>query len=403
MQTNELISQKTEELESRYLDKGLQESAITYDPLTDKVYLGDGRDGLERENVLINMKNFRDAKKFVSEGKIDSADKLKPYSNLYLQILANKNRIVNEKLRNPYKSINSIGRKILGASGPTATTDYDAVRHTGEIVGVVTGEQHTPDEYTAINIAERLDKDAVKFEYLRRTSAKIVAQRNLSDEDVADPIRNAYTTGTKEIFAYGLSFVNKKRDNIDMKLDIKADFISQVDGAFLQAKNEDVLTILNGITGNNQGDWTALTAGIFDVDASVDIQTGEKAVKPYGIADVIIMADDTRRGYVKNLQGASFAGRLQNEANRGTANQRKTGQLEGNESLTYFIDDGLTAGTYVMANKANYMKYFQGMVIQTTYKNLKQAGQTEQMFWYDYAGFEETETNAQYKGTSVLA
>ena len=43
------------------------------------------------------------------------------------------------------------------------------------------------------------------------------------------------------------------------------------------------------------------------------------------------------------------------------------------------------------------------MVIQTTYKDLKTAGQTEQMFWYDFAGFEETETNAQYKGTSVLA
>jgi hypothetical protein len=403
MQTNAQLSKLTEELESKYASKGLQESAITYDPVTDKVYLGDGRNGLESEGVLINMKNFRDAKKFVSEGKHDSANRLKPYSNLYLQMLANKNRIVKSKLANPFKSINAIGDRILGASGPTATTDYDAVRHTGEIVGVVTGEEHTPDEYNAINIAERLDKDAVKFEYLRRTSSKIVAQRNLGDEDIADPIKNAYTTGTKELFAYGLSFLNKKRDNIDMKLDIKADFVKQVDGAFLQAKNEDVLTILNAITGNNQGNWKALTGGVFDVDASVDIQTAEKAVKPYGNTGVkVIMADDTRRGYVKNLQGASFTGRLQNEANRGTANQRKSGQLEGNESVQYFIDDGLTAGTYVLANP-NYMKYFQGMVIQTTYKELRSAGQTEQMFWYDYAGFEETEVNAQYKGTSVLA
>lgn len=402
MQTNNIISKQTEALESRYQAKGLQESAVTYDPLTDRVYLGDGREGLERENVLINMKAFRDAKRFVAEGKHDSADKLKPYSNLYLQMLANKNRLVKTKLANPYKSINSIGDRILGASGPTATTDYDAVRHTGEIVGVVTGESHTPEDYLAINIAERVDKDAVKFEYLQRTSSKIVAQRNLGDEDVADPIRHAYTTGTKEIFAYGLSFVNKKRDNIDMKLDIKADFVSQVDGAFLQAKNEDVLTILNGITGNNQGDWDAFTAGIADVDASAQVQVAEDAIKPYGKGLVAIMNSDAWRGYMKNLQGANFTGRLQNEANVST-NNRKTGQLAGNPDVTYFIDDGLTAGTYVMASKPNYMKYFQGMVIQTTYKDLKTAGQTEQMFWYDFAGFEETETNAQYKGTSVLA
>lgn len=392
----------TENLETQMKANGHFLGAVSYDPVSDSVYDGDARDFIGKENKLVNMDALRKARVLAESGDIDKANKLKIFSNKYLQMMANKLKIdkILEETRKPYYMV---GNSIVGAAGATATTDYETIRRTGDLLDGVLGQEHTNEDYQAINIAEKVDKNAVRFEYIKRSSARMIAQKGLSDYDEALPLRHTYTTGTKDIFAYGMQFVSSMRDNIDTKTDVVADFTKQVPDAMLAAKNEDVITLLNAITGTNQGDWDAFSSGIATVDASGQVQTAEDAVKAYGRPLVSVFNSDSFKGYMKNQQGVNFIREQDQIAAKSTSTApSKTGQLVGNAGVTYFIDDALTAATYVLASKTGYMKYFQAMTIQSSYKNPKTSGQTEQRFWYDFAGFEEANTSAVYKGTSVL-
>lgn len=398
-----LQTKYTEDLEERMIAKGLQTGAISYDPTTEKVYLGDGRDFLEKENFMVDMGALRKAKKFADEGEIDKLNKLKIYSDKYLQMKSVVKKLLakNEKT---YEPLHITAKGMVGAAGPTAYTDYEAIRRTGDLIDGIFGQEHTNEDYQAINIADKVTKDSVRFEYIKRTSARIIAQRNIGDDEEAIPLRHVYTTGTKDIFAYGTQFISSMRDNIDTKADVVADFTKQVPDSILAAKNEDVLTLLNAITGTNQGDWDSFTSGIATVDASAQVQVAEDAVKAYGRPLKAVFNSDAYKGYLKNLQGATFTGQGQNISARSTSTApAKTGNLVGNDGVQYFIDDGLTAGTYCLAASPGYMKYFQAMVVMTTFQNVKTPGKAEQRFWYDFAGFEEVNDSAVYKGTSVLA
>jgi len=406
---NQLAKLRTiqaESLEDKFDSKGLFYMGVSYDPLKGKIFLGDPRrEDLDNSNWLIDVEKLKQVKVFAAAGKVDAAKAVtKVWSNKYLQMLANKERI--EQIREKEsKSIQTIGERIVGAAGPNAVTDYNAIRMTGDLLAGVIGQEHTNEDYQAINIADVVNKNSVKFEYVKRTTSRIIAQRNIADDQEAMPLKHTYTTGTKEIFAYGVSFISSMRDSIDTKADVVADFKKQVPDAILAAKNEDVLTLLNAITGNNQGDWDSFSSGIPAVNAAGQVQTAEDAVKAYGRPLVCVMDSTAWRGYLQNLQGAYEPVVGTGNLSRGSTSlaSSKTGTLPGNPGVTYYIDDGLTAATYVLASKPSYMKYFQAMVINTSYKNPRQAGQPEQLFWYDFAGFDEVNTSAQYKGTSVLS
>lgn len=394
---------RTEDLEARMASKGMFLGAVSYDPIQDKIFHGDARDGyLDKNEFMIDVGAYRKGQVLGASGKIDAMNKLKIFSSKYLQMKANVNRLFKEKEKT-YAPLEVVGKGIVGAAGPTATTDYELIRRDGDLLAGIIGQEHTNEDYQAINIAEKVEKSSVRFEYISRTTSRIIAQRNIGDDEEALPLRHAYTTGTKDIFAYGLQFISSMRDNIDTKADVIADFNRQVPDSLLAAKNEDVVTLLNAITGNNQGDWDAFSSGIATGDAAGDIQTAEDAVKAYGRPLVAVMDSTAWRGYMKNLQGANFTKWEDNVEKRSTSQaSAKTGQLIANPGVTYFIDDAITAATYILAAKPAYMKYFQAMVVMTSFQNVKTPGKAEQRFWYDFAGFEETSDSAQYKGTSVL-
>ena len=392
-----------ETLEDKMMSKGMLVGAVSYDPTQDKIFLGDGRDYLDHDNMMIDLDKYRKARVLGASGEFDKVNKMKGiFSAKYLQMKANVKRIMEAKEKS-YEPLHMIGDKIVGAAGPTATTDYEAIRRTGDLLAGVIGQEHTNEDYQAINLPEKVDKNSVRFEYLTRTSSRIIAQRNIGDDEEALPLRHVYTTGTKDIFAYGMQFISSMRDNIDTKIDILADFTKQVPDGVLAAKNEDVVTLINALSGTNQGDWDAFTSGIADVDAAAQVQVGEDAVKAYGRPLKSIMNSDSWRAYQKNQQGANFPGASENIANRSTSTAAaKTGELLGNPGVQYFIDDALTSGSYIIAGP-NYMKYFQAMVVMTSFQNVKTPGKAEQRFWYDFAGFEETQTSAAFRGLTVTA
>ena len=114
----------------------------------------------------------------------------------------------------------------------------------------------------------------------------------------------------------------------------------------------------------------------------------------------MLINSDAYRGYLNNI-GSAFDGKLGNSS-LADASQR-SGMLMKNPSVKYFINDNLTAGSYVLAKVKNFMKYLQGMTIQSSFKETRTAGASEQKFWFDFNGFEVTEDSAAYRGTTVLA
>lgn len=395
---------RLEQAEQRELSKGKSFGYVSYDPTVDKIYNSDARmeGGVDKSTFMIDVAAYKQAKALLAKGEVDKANKLRIFSNLYLQMRENITKVAKIK-EDTYAPTHVIANSLVGAAGPTATTDYETIRRDGDLLAGILGQEHTNEDYQAINIASKESKNSVRFEYISRTSNRIVAQRNIGDNEEALPLRHTYTTGHKDIFAYGLQFISSLRDNIDTKADIVADFTRQVPDSILAAKNEDVLTLLNAITGNNQGDWDSFSSGIAAVSAAAQVQVAEDAVKAYGRPLVCVMDSTSWRGYMQNMQGAYFAKQADNIANQSTSTaSAKTGQLLGNPGVTYFIDDGLTAATYVLAAQPSYMKYFQAMVVMSSVTNEKTPGKAEQRFWYDFAGFEETNSSAQYKGTSTL-
>jgi hypothetical protein len=371
-----------------------------------KIYLGDGNDykmpdgsiSMPREQELIDVHAAMKAQVFGASGKIDEANKLKVFTDLY-----HTYDEVYQKVREAQKDAWIPWHHIVGAAGPEAVTAYQTIRRSKDLLDVVLGQRYVNEDYLAINIAELVERPkSVKIEYLKRTSALITVQQRLADTQTPDPQRDAFAKEEREIFADGIQHEVSMRDTIDTLTDINAEFLKQLPGAFLASKNAKVVALLNAITGNNQGDWDAATGNFFDVNAADQVQTAENAVKKYGAERIAIMPHDTWALYMKNQQGivhSSEPNRVKSTVEPGA----KSGRLIGNPGVTYYIDDALTSQSYVLAAKESYMKFLQGMILQTSVVDKTTPGQTERRFWFDFNEAEESLSAAQYKGTTVGA
>lgn len=381
--------------------------SVTY--LNGKIYLADGFDyknpdgtiTIPNELELVNVENFMKAKRYGASGDkslIDKVEDIKIFTDLYHTYDAYYQKVLEAQ-----KDSWIPWHHIVGAAGTEAVTAYQAIRRSKDLLSTVIGERYVNEDYQAINIAELVERaKAFKIEYLKRTSAVVTVQQGLMDDQTPDPARDVFSLTSQEIFADGIQHEVSMRDTADTLADINAEFMKQLPGAFLAAKNGKCTTLLNAITGNNQGDWTAVTGSFYDVHAEDDVQVAEDAVKKYGQTRIAIFATDAIKGYLRNYQGI-----VNNNAPSGVKSttdvNAKSGRLPGNPNTQFYVDDDLTAGTYVLAAKESYMKLLQGMILQTSVVDKTTPGQTERRFWFDYNKAVESLTSAQYKGTSVLA
>ena len=386
-------SARAEAQEYKLSLSGRSMSALTYDPKSGKIYLGDGRDYLEKDDWLVDVENYKKSKVLGAAGELDKANALKVFSQPYIGMVETFARIekVLDSTHTPYQ-------KVFGASGIEATTQYENVRRTGDLLTTVTGKEYLLEEFQAINLAEEVRKDALKFKYFRRISDQALVQRELGDDDIPHNVRAYFTDGEKEIFADAVSIHTSMRDTKNNEFDVIQQIVQDFPGAFLKAKNDKVLEIINAKPGTNQGDWNATSGNFYDVKAAEQIQEAEKAVRPYGGPLVVGMNSDTWRLYVDNFGGSKDP----KPSNISTADaSMKKGTLQGNPSTTYHIDDGITSESYIMVALRAYMKLFRGQVIQSSVKDERTAGQNEQRFYFDFNGVEETEPDAFLRGTTV--
>lgn len=389
---------QAEVLEARLAQNGsMQKSALTV--FGNKIYLGDGREhGLSKKDIMIHLDPWNQAQIYGASGETDKIDGLKMFGDKYYEMYADFKKIDDIIQQYPYITANDI--VVSGAAGEAAITNYDTIRQSGKLAADISGLQRILEDLTAVNIAKKETTDRFKHEYIRKTSAVLTADKELADDQLPGDIRPAFAVGEYEIFADGTSYKTSLRDK-ELKIDVSAEIAKEIPGMFAQTQEDKVIALVNAITGNNQGDWDARTSGIFDVRAASQIDTAVAAVKGYGGPIVCLMPSDTWRLYEDNV-GEGYLG--QKPGNKTTQTpDSKHGFLRANPNVEYWLNDSVTTQTYIIAALNSYMKHIQGMIIKTSFKDVRTAGQTETTFEFNYNGVFEDETSAQYKGTSVGA
>lgn len=372
-----------------------QKTALTV--FDDKVYLGDGREiGISKNNVLVDIPSWNKAKIYGASGETDKIDSLKIFGDRYYEMYGDYQKISQILEQYPYMTANQIA--LSGAAGEEAITNYETIRRTAKLSNDVSGLQRILEDLNAFNIAKKESTQAFKHEYVRKTSAVLTADSEMSDDQIPGDIRPVFAVGEKEIFADGTSYKTSLRDK-ELKIDVAAEIAKEIPGMFAQTQEDKVIALLNAISGTNQGDWDARTSGIFDVRAAEQVDTAIDAVKSYGGPIVSIMAGDTWRLYEDNV-GEGFQG---DRAGNVGITENRSGRLRANPRVQYWLNDSLTSQSYVIAAQGSYMKYIQGMIIKTSWKDVRTAGQTETTFEFNYNGFFENETSAAFRGLTVGA
>jgi len=375
---------QAEKFEEQLRNSGRAHTPITY--MENKVYLADGRfSDLDKTNLLVKDVAAIAAALVNPQG----VDEASIYTTGYLGM---------------YESYAGIHSKIEGtaispiaaASGPESLIHYETIRKTTDVIGNIIGQARILEELNAINIAEKVST-TLKGEYIKRNSSLLKVEQEIGDRAIPGPVRNAYVIGKKEIFADATMWESEFRDK-DVKIDLFADFQAGLPGMFMQSKHDKVIAKLNALGGTNLGNWKAKTGSSWDVNASDDVKTAENAIKNYAGEFIMLAHSDTLNGYFANIESTDA----------GSSSSKKddtslSGKLSRNKRVTYYESDDMTAESFVLAKKGSYMKWLQGMVINTTFEDIRMPGAPKQKFWFDFNGMEESQTSAAYRGLTTLS
>lgn len=390
---NQQVSIQTEQFEEKLRNASKDYSALTY--MDDKIYFADGRfEDLNKSNELVNVA----ALKAAMDKPAGEVDPTSIYTNKYLTQYKDYEKIFS-RVQNTGITPRQAAGKVTGAAGPESLTHYENIKKTSELIGNVIGQKRILEELNAVNIAEKVSTTSLKAEYVRKTSSLLAVEQEIGDRQIPSPLRQAFAIGKKEIFADATSWATELRDK-DSKVDLMAEFQAELPGMFLKSKHDKVITLVNALSGNNQGNWTATTGNFYDVDAAADVQTAEDAIKNFSGEKICLLNSDTYRAYLNNI-GSAFDGKAGNKSLSEVS--EKSGTLAKNPGVKYYVTDDITSASYVMAKKGSYMKWLQGMVINTFFEDVRMPGAPKQKFWFDFNGFDESEVLASYRATTVTS
>lgn len=388
---------KAEKLEDKLAGRdSYKKSAFTV--FRDKIYLGDGRENrLLPKDVMVHLPAWHKAQIYGASGDVSKMDNLKIFGDKYFEMYGDYKKI--QKILEDYPYITAQDIVVRGAAGEEAITNHETIRKLGKLSTDISGQQRILEDLNAFNIAKTETTDRFKHEYLRKTSAVLSANVEIADDVLPGDVRSVFAVGEHELFADATSYRTSLRDK-ELKIDVAAEIAKEIPGMFAQTQEDKVIALVNALSGTNQGDWSATTGNFYDVRAAEQIDEAIAAVKPFGGELVVLMNSDTWRLYMDNL-GSAFDGKAGNVTTEAAA--ALTGTLVGNPQVRYYINDSLTPQSYVLAAKNSYMKHIQGMIIKTSFKDVRTAGQMETTFEFNYNGFFENEVSAVFRAITVGA
>ena len=349
-----------------------------------KIFNCDAREGvIDKRTEIVDIGKFVKASIAGSSGEDTSIDPFTEYGKTLIEEADKFQKKVDNAGFEPVQHI-------YGSSGPNLfESPYEVVRRTNYLLDVVGPSYADPSYFNAINAVNVRQVEQLNFTgYIK--SAVVGAQKEIGDDVTPQPVRQAFTSYEKAIYADSMRYEFSMRDKKDSVFDIEAEMTADVRGAFDTLKDAKVTDLINAVSssGDVSPDWDALDAthGAFTGFADNDVRVADQALRAYGGGDLIIMPQDTWNLYRRNVGGQFIVPKGVQSAEPPTA---RTGQLPMHEHLTYYINDNLTASTFAVINKRTFADHFMGPVLNISYKNSMVSGQVEDRIIFDFNGIKQ--------------
>jgi hypothetical protein len=378
-------------------------SALTYVPKDGFIHAGQiDNDGyIDQASRLIHVDNLMKHQTLVGEGRKGLSDNA-IFSQNYMTILAEADKANKLVANNPGIPV----PQLLGAAATgsnTIETAYENVRRVNYLTEVV-GKQYNLNDYNANKVVNVRRVNTLNVVGFTKSSALMQGIPEIGDHATPPPMRQTFDTYEKSLYADTFRYEFGMRETKDSVLNLKGELTKEIPGIMARMKDTKITDAINALTPDTLGtDWDAITAGnfVYDDDAGADVEQDEVDLDQFGGEKVMIAPRAVIRAYHRNVHQVGIGG-AENSTSLNDAGSR-TGRLALNPSVSYVINNSITADTYCVVAKNSYADLLQGAVTNISYKNQMSPAQTEGRIIFDFNGFVEKLTTATQPHDGVLS
>ena len=378
-------------------------SVQTYVPTSGWIHAGqiDADGYIDQASRLVNVAKLAEHKSLVGAGsKGKSANDF--LSQSYQTILTEAEKQMNLVANNPGVSVPSLlGAAATGSN--TIETAYENVRRVNYLTEVV-GKQYNLNDYNANKIVNVRNVNTLNVVGFTKSSALLQGIPEIGDHATPPPNRQTFGTYEKSLYADTFRFEFGMREVKDSVLNLKGELTKEIPGIMARMKDTKITDAVNALTQVALAtDWDAITAGnfVYDDDAAADIETIEATLDQYGGEKVLIAPRAVLRAYHRNVHQVGIGG-SENSTSLND-NGSRTGRLALNPSVSFVINNSITADELCVVAKNSWADLLQGAVSSVSYKNQMSPAQTEGRIIFDFNGFVEKQTAAAVPKSGVLS
>ena len=372
-----------------------------------KIYDYDAREGapsnkIKNDSWMVDTNLLVQAKLAKDNGDLEKYASImeQARSPLYVDLIqeaAKQDRLVERAGYIP-PSQSLLTKHTLAAAGEQLLqTAQEIVRQT-KYIPKVTGVFYRNEKYQAVNLANKISTNDLTLKGALDTQLP-VGHPEIGDDQTPEITRGLFSTYEKQIFADSFHYGFGMREKSDSWFNIMERMTSKVAGVMLRMKNDKIVTVVNNVTAIAIGTkWnTYNTNGIVDVDAAKSIEDAVNAVEDFDGNIVMAGPRHVIRAYQRNVQGRNVTSvpSTQPASNR-------SGTLEFNPEVTYYVENALTDATFILAAQDAFIDHFIGPEIDVAYKDQMKPSNWEGRILFHFNGIQKKIDAASKRYTGVV-
>ena len=373
-----------------------------------KIYDYDAREGapsnrIKRDSWMVDTNLLKQADIAKGNGDLEKYASImeQARSPLYVELIqeaAKQDKRVERAGYVPPSQV-LIGKTTLAAAGEQILqTAQEIVRQT-KYIPKVTGVFYRNEKYQAVNIVNKISTEDLTLKGAIDTQLP-VGHPEIGDDQTPEITKGLFSTYEKQIFADSFHYGFGMREKSDSWFNITERMTSKVAGVMLRMKNDKIVNVINGLVGTPETTtWDSYISShdIVAIDAARAIEDNVNAVEDFDGEIVMAAPRHVVRAYQRNVQGRNVtsAPSTQPASNR-------SGTLEFNPEVTYYVENAFDAGTYVLAAKNAYIDHFIGPEIDVAYKDQMKPSNWEGRILFHFNGIQKKIDAAGKKKTGAL-
>ena len=268
----------------------------------------------------------------------------------------------------------------------------------------VTGVFYRNEKYQAVHVANEVATEGLT------TKGALDPQLPVGHTEIADDYTPEYTrpefkTFEKQIFADSFHYGFGMREKSDSWFNIEQQMTKKVPGLMLKMRNNKVLNLLQSATDTTAYSvdtlWNAYITnggGVVAGDASEEIDKMRKLVEDFeGETIFFIAPHSVIRWYERNVEGHEVK-----SINSKMPAEDRSGMLPYNRGVTYFVENGMTAGHGVLGIKEAWTDAYTGPQIDVAYKDDKKPSAWEGRLLFHFNGVQRKFASAAQHASPLL-